>query len=365
MKKRFLALIICVCTLIGAAVSAAGSSSQDSAVVSRSYLEGTYLQELIAMISSQITTAQQNTKTNALNKLDSIGQGYMDQLAPLGGSESKWLTASSFKDCSGEANDTITLAKGAGLIWTSGTATFTGTLIDLTEGAEKTGGALVTGHRYVAAAESVVTITSATGYWSVEGEWNTTSDGIKEPEISFEDVPADSPYYDAVAYVVKKGLFVGTSDTQFSPDVTINRGMMATVLHRFAGEPAVEYRPVFTDIAEGKWFTAGVIWAADHAVVVGMGDDTYRPNDSLTYQQVAIMFYNYANWLGLDTSVKADLTTVPGGESVASWASDQMAWAVGAGLMVTNAEGTLLAKEAASRAHVAVMMQRFDQLIAN
>ncbi len=363
MKKRFLILILCVCILIGAVVSASGSYSQDNAVVSRSYLEGTYLQELISLISTQLSTALQNTKAAVMERLNSLGQGYLDRLAPLGAAQSQWLTAGSFTTQGGEQNDTVTLAPGAGVIWNYGTAAFTGTLIDLTEGTEKTNSVLTAGHRYVAIVESVITIESAVGYWAVEGEWKTTSDGVTLPEVVFEDVPFDSPYYDAVSYVVKQGLFVGTSDTKFSPDVTINRGMMATVLHRFAGEPTITFSPVFSDVAEDKWYTAGVIWAADSTVVVGMGDGTYRPAENLTYQQVGIMFYNYAKWAGIDTSAQVDLALVPGGTSVSSWAKDQMSWAVAAGIMVTDDSGILLAKEPASRAHVAVMMQRFDKLI--
>lgn len=365
MKKRFLVLIICACVLIGAVVSASGSYSQDNAVVSRSYLEGTYLQELISMISTQITSAMQKTKASAMDRLDSIGQGHLDKLNSQDESDSQWLTASRFATHGGEQNDTLWLAPGAGLIWKSGTASFSGTLIDLTDGTEKNNDELTANHRYVAATECVITIESAIGYWSVEGEWRTTSDGVTLPEVFFEDVPFDSPYYDAVSYVVKEGLFVGTRDTKFSPDVTINRGMMATVLHRFAGEPAITFSPVFSDVTDGKWYTAGVIWAADSTVVVGMGDGTYRPSENLTYQQVGIMFYNYAKWAGIDTSTQVDLTLVPGGSSVSGWAKDQMSWAVAVGIMVTDENGTLLAKEPASRAHVAVMMQRFDKLIHN
>lgn len=363
MKKRFLILVVCVCTMIGAIASAAGSTSQDSAVVSRSYLEGAYLQELASMISTQISTAKQNTKTAALKKLDSIGQSYLELLAGSGGSQSEWLTASDFTNGGGNAGDTLTLASGAGVIWTSGAADFVGTLIDLTDGVELTDAKMAVGHRYIAVAECTITVTSAIGYWTVEGEWRTTSDGITIPEILFEDIPPESPYYSAVSFVVEQGLFVGMSDTEFSPELILNRGMMATVLYRLAGEPDVAYRPAFNDVPDGKWYTSGVIWAADNAVVIGMGNDMYAPTDKLTYQQVAIMLYNYANWLGIDTSGRTDLSSLPGGNRVSEWASEQMSWAVSNGIMVTDDSGNLLAREEATRGNVAIIMQRFDCLI--
>lgn len=362
MKKRFLVLIVCACTIIGAIASAAGSTSQDSAVVSRSYLEGAYLQELASMISTQVSTAKQNAKTAALERLNSIGQSYLDLLAVSGGAQTEWLSASGFTSGGGNAGDTLTLASGAGVIWTSGAADFVGTLIDLTDGAELTDGKMTAGHRYIAAAESTITITGAIGYWTVEGEWKTTSDGITIPEILFEDIPPESPYYSAVSFVVERGLFVGMSDTEFSPELILNRGMMATVLYRLAGEPDVAYRPAFSDVPEGKWYTSGVIWAADNAVVIGMGNDMYAPTDKLTYQQVAIMLYNYADWMGIDTSGRTDLSSLPGGDRVSEWASEQMSWAVFNGIMVTDDTGNLLAREEATRGNVAIIMQRFDVL---
>lgn len=363
MKKRFLVLIVCACTIIGAIASAAGSTSQDSAVVSRSYLEGAYLQDLVSMISTQVSTAKQSAKTAALEKLNSIGQSYLDLLGVSDGAQSEWLSASGFTRGGGNAEDTLTLASGAGVIWTSGAADFVGTLIDLTDGAELTDGKMTAGHRYIAATESTITITGAIGYWVVEGEWKTTSDGITIPEILFVDIPPESPYYSAVSFVVKQGLFVGMSDTEFSPELILNRGMMATVLYRLAGEPDVAYRPAFSDVPDEKWYTSGVIWAADNAVVIGMGNDMYAPTDKLTYQQVAIMLYNYANWMGIDTSGRTDLSSLPGGNRVSGWASEQMSWAVSSGIMVTDDTGNLLAREDATRGNVAIIMQRFDVLI--
>lgn len=363
MKKKVLALIVCICVLAGVAVTAAGTSSQDGMVVTRSYLEGTYLEELISVISVQISNARQNIKSAAEKRLNGLGQGYMDQLEPLVGTKENWTTTASLTEQCGECSDTITLSAGSGFLWTQGVASVKGLLIDITEGKELSGGKVSEGHRYVAAAETVLTIESDTAYWSIEGEWTTTSDGISAPEILFEDVLADSPYYDAVRYVVERGLFVGVSDTRFAPDETINRGMMATVLHRFAGEPGVVYTPVFSDVADGKWYTPGVIWAAGCTVVSGMGDGTYCPNNELTYQQVAVMFYNYANWAGIDTTARVDLSATPGGGSVAGWAKEQMSWAVASGIMVTDQEGNLIPTASASRANVAVMLQRFDELV--
>lgn len=360
MKKRFLALIVCVCALCGSIVSAFGSASQDNALVSRSYLEGVYLQELQTLIAQRAASAAESNYSAALETLDALGQSYLDQLLPKGGEETEWLTAAEFTEQGGERDDVIILAEGAGLIWTSGSASFSGVLVDLTDGKEVTGGNLLESHRYVAVENTVVTVTSRTAHWSVEGEWKTTSDGIQLIELEFVDVPEDAWYYDAVGYVVEKKLFVGVSDTEFAPNATMTRGMLTTVLYRFYGSPEVVYSPIFSDVPDGKWYSTGTVWAGMNGVVNGMGDGTFAPLGDLSRQQIAVMLYNYANWLGYDTSARADLSTAPDGSKVASWAQGAMSWAAASGIIMGDSNGNLTPADPATRAQVAIMLQRFE-----
>ena len=362
MKKRFVILIICVCVVVGAAVSASGTSSQDSAVVSRSYLEGTYLEELISFISVQISNAKQSVKDAAEQRLDKLGQGYLDQLEPLVGAKDGWTTAGSFVEQGGERSDTVTLAAGSGLLWSSGTATFSGTLIDITDGAEYVNSNVAEGHRYVAATETIVTVESDIAYWSVEGEWTTTSDGVPEPKVVFTDVSAGSWYYDPVYFVVERGLFVGTSETQFSPMTTMNRGMLATVLYRMAGEPEVEYSPIFTDVKEGSWYAPGIVWAAQSGVL-SVDTETCAPLENLTRQEIGLMLYNYAAWNGIDTTERADLSIMKDGDQVSDWAIDAMSWTVAKGIFIGTGEKLEPLGET-NRAQVATVLLRFDALFA-
>ena len=49
-------------------------------------------------------------------------------------------------------------------------------------------------------------------------------------DTGFSDVAADAWYAGAVAYVRENGLMSGTSETAFSPDGTMTRGMLVTTL---------------------------------------------------------------------------------------------------------------------------------------
>lgn len=361
MKKRFFILIVCICALLGAVISASGSASQENSLVSKSYLEGVFLEELTEMIAERISGRETSAFAEAMEAMNTQGQSYLDRLGTAGETtDSGWTAAGGYTEQSGERDDYIILNMGSSLIWTSGSAEVSGVLIDLTAGKEVSGGELAENHRYVAATEAVLVVNSRTARWSVEGEWQTNADGISVSEVEFVDVPEGQWYYDAVYYVVEKGLFKGVSETEFAPTSTMTRGMLTTVLHRLYGSPAVSYSPIFSDVPEGKWYTDGTVWAGMNGVVNGMGDGTFKPLGDLNRQQIAVMLYNYANWLGYDTSARSDLATAPDGSKVAGWAKDAVSWAVASGIIQGGSGGVLAPTDAANRAQVATMLMRFE-----
>ena len=81
-------------------------------------------------------------------------------------------------------------------------------------------------------------------------------------DTGFSDVTADAWYADAVEYVRDNGLMSGASTTAFSPNTTMTRAMLATVLYRLAGSPTVSGSDSFTDTTDGAWYAAAVLWAS-------------------------------------------------------------------------------------------------------
>lgn len=367
MKKRFLVLAVCICAVIGAVISAAGAVSQTNSLISKSYLENIYWQEVQGLITERVSTGLSTVRNAALQVLDSIGDAYLSQLKPAKEGQPDWLVSGDLLAQTGVVNDTITLDVGAGLVWTEGSASFVGTLIDTTAGEEVPGGVLAVNHRYVAPEQVVITVTSSSAAWSVEGQWLTTGQNVEEdpieppvPVVSFVDVPEGSWYHDAVYYVVERGLFQGTGENTFAPDMTMTRGMMTTVLYRMSDSPEVTYSAVFSDVPDGAWYTTGTVWAGLNGVVNGTGNGKFTPNGELTREQIAQMLYNYANWLGLDTSARGDVTGFADTASISAWAADAVSWAVGVGLFQGNTENNLIPTAAATRAQVATLLQRFD-----
>lgn len=178
----------------------------------------------------------------------------------------------------------------------------------------------------------------------------------------FTDVPKDTWYYESVMNARDKGWFFGTSDTTFSPNAEMTRGMIVTVLWRIEGKPSAKSHS-FNDLAVDKYYNAGVAWAAEHGIVSGYGNGMFGPEDSITREQMAVILMNYAKYKGYDISMKADLSKFADGESISPWAKDAISWANAEGL-IQGSGSQLMPADNAVRCQVAAILQRFIETIA-
>ena len=180
---------------------------------------------------------------------------------------------------------------------------------------------------------------------STKKEQNKT-EGKNNP---FKDIASDSWYYDYALDVYEKGLMAGTADDMFSPDATLTRGMVASIVYRMEGSPKVEYKTLFTDIPDGQWYTSGVIWAAENGIIAGYGNGLCGPNDSVTVEQLASILYRYSGSPSADLSVLDKYSDM---SIISDYAKASMAWAVSKNMT----EGLQLhSNTAATRAEAAKM----------
>ena len=183
-------------------------------------------------------------------------------------------------------------------------------------------------------------------------------------EMPFVDVVKDAWYYPAVEYVYNNELMNGTNGgLTFEPNVNLNRAMMAAVLYNMEGGPACDKNGLFSDVADGKWYTDAVNWAASNNIVSGMPDGTYAPDQALTREQMASILYRYAEYKGIDVSARADLSTFTDGTTVSPWAQEVVQWAVAEKLMSGNGN-ELQPKGTASRAQVATVLMNYCENVA-
>ncbi len=179
------------------------------------------------------------------------------------------------------------------------------------------------------------------------------------PGAKFEDLSTDAWYHEGVDYMIENNLMNGVSDTKFSPDTTLNRAMIATILWRLEGEPKVDFEMSFTDVEDGQWYTEAIRWAASCGIVEGFEDGTFKPTDAITRQQLALMIYRYAESKDADVAVSTIPTNADAAD-VADWAKTAVYWAIENGIYVER-DGAIEGLADATRAEAAVMIWGFCQ----
>lgn len=185
-----------------------------------------------------------------------------------------------------------------------------------------------------------------------------------EVKLPFTDVSTSDWFYDDVAFVYKNGLFSGTDSRSFSPNASMTRAMLVTVLYRLEGEPTVTGRSSFTDVRSGAYYEKAVIWAAANGIVTGTDSTSFSPDAKVTREQLAAILYRYAQYRKLDTDASAKLNSFTDADSVSAYASEALGWAVSESL-INGASGKLMPKGDATRAQVAAILHRFVKNVLN
>ena len=188
--------------------------------------------------------------------------------------------------------------------------------------------------------------------WRVDENPNTGAN-------PFTDVSEKDWFYGDVMFVYENGLMLGTSKTLFSPHGTATRGMMATILWRMEGSPAPKGKNSFTDVEAGKWYADAITWTAENGIFAGYGKDKFGPDDPITREQLAAIFYRYADYKGYDLTVKGNLDKFKDADKITDYAKTAMQWAVGSGLMKGKSGNLLDPQGTATRAEIAAMLHRF------
>lgn len=184
--------------------------------------------------------------------------------------------------------------------------------------------------------------------------------GKTDKNFPFTDVSKNDGCYDAVDYLYSKGIMNGTSSTKFSPNGELTRAMVVTILYRAQGEPAVHTSGSFKDVAAGCYYTEAVEWAAANNIVKGFTDGTFKPDKSVTREQLAAFLsrfaqYNNAKIIEADGQLSTDAV-------VSGWARKNVEWAVAEGILTSVQARN--AVQNATRAEVAMAIYTYLTKIA-
>ena len=188
--------------------------------------------------------------------------------------------------------------------------------------------------------------------------------GALQPGASasqFADLTSGSWYYGGVRYALENGLMTGTSARTFAPDRPVTRAMLVTILWRLAGEPYGRVSP-FEDVLPGSWYAQAVSWAYDKGIVTGVTATSFQPCAPVTREQLCAILCRYAALTGKNTAASASLDAFTDRAQVSAYAEASVRWALQAGLLTGVGDGRLAPRSGATRAQLAVLLQRFAGL---
>ncbi len=142
--------------------------------------------------------------------------------------------------------------------------------------------------------------------------------------------------------------------------------MIVAMLWRMEGKPVVNYLMDFSDVAEGKYYSEAVRWAASCGIVDGYTDNTFRPNQTISRQQMAAILWRYCKYKGIDVSVGEDTNILSYTDAfdISEYAIEAMQWACGASVIQGKTADRLAPLDSATRAQVATIMMRFCTEVA-
>lgn len=188
--------------------------------------------------------------------------------------------------------------------------------------------------------------------------------GALQPGASasqFTDLTSGSWYYGGVRCALENGLMTGTSARTFAPDRPVTRAMLVTILWRLAGEPYGRVSP-FEDVLPGSWYAQAVSWAYDKGIVTGVTATSFQPDAPVTREQLCAILCRYAALTGKNTAASAPLDAYTDRAQVSAYAEASVRWALQAGLLTGVGDGRLAPRSGATRAQLAVLLQRFAGL---
>lgn len=178
---------------------------------------------------------------------------------------------------------------------------------------------------------------------------------------AFEDISDDFWGRDAIDHVTLRGLFNGVTKTEFAPDNTMTRGMLATVLYRLSGDTGYS-KQSYSDVDKNAWFAPAAAWAEANGIV--SETDKFRPDDSATREEMADMLFRFAKYLYKYSEGQAGSDFFDSA-SIDEKYRDGVIFCTSNGIISGYDDGTVKPKNNATRAEVATMIMRFNSYLSS
>lgn len=210
---------------------------------------------------------------------------------------------------------------------------------------------------------------------ATDGRYVCEEKGDKCAVKRFKDLKSadGDPDHYGIEFCLDNGIMNGTGADTFNPDDNITRAQFATMFYRFAGSPETSESSKFTDLTQ-DWYKKPIAWAAANGVITGTSASTFSPDEPVTREQIAAIFYRYAQAKGLDVSLdNSDIVSAISGyndySDISDYAKIPVAWCFKENIIfihsVNGYEYAIYPKVAPTRADTATMFSKFSYELNN
>ncbi|MDD7362591.1 MAG: 5'-nucleotidase C-terminal domain-containing protein [Peptoniphilus sp.] len=183
------------------------------------------------------------------------------------------------------------------------------------------------------------------------------------PSTDFTDIKGHWAE-DVIKTVTEKGLFKGMTETTFAPNTKISRGMLVSVLARLEGEDKKQdVKNEFSDVKAGTWYENGVLWAQKNKVVLGYEDGTFKPNKSVTREEMASILGRYLQHKNVPVTPKENAPFVDQ-RDISKWALEPLDVVRNTQVMKGREGNRFYPRYSATRAELAQVIYNLDRIVS-
>ena len=137
------------------------------------------------------------------------------------------------------------------------------------------------------------------------------------------------------------------------------QGMFVTVLGGLAGvETETVQTTAFVDVPADAYYSPYVAWAAKNHIVEGVSATEFCPEQAISRQEMATMFNRYITSVNIILPVQQEVSFTDA-EKIAPYAVDAVYALSAAGILNGRLENRFEPTGTATRAEVAVVVERF------
>ncbi|MBR5271112.1 MAG: S-layer homology domain-containing protein [Clostridia bacterium] len=187
---------------------------------------------------------------------------------------------------------------------------------------------------------------------------NTTGAALTN---KYNDIGTVEWAYDAIDYVVKKGIMQGTADKTFAPNEPVLREQVAKIItvafNRYNSAAPSNYN----DVNKGHWAYSYIGSAMESGLMNGMSDGSFGIGQKMTRQDLCTVIYRAVKNMGYNLNAKDD--SFSDFDSVSDYAKDAVAYLAGAGIISGMGDETVAPNSTATRAQTAQMLMKVSKLL--